>query len=439
MNHKNNRLTYKPLKFIVGYIILTIILTFIGPVKYQNYQYGKMLFFMLFVILAIILGYISASNIYNKNQQKIYSKPEKYFVKGTVIDLIIIISILVAFMFEFLTFVSYMKSIGDFNLHILLYRVQNVGDIYQSSLSAAKEATDVDRLRQFITFFGLLKQIAIVGYMLRKNRIKKYKFLFWGLILLILINVLAFKGTQKEIGDLITYFLSIWMIKKARTGDIKLYKVLVPSAIIIIGIFGFMQLSRANTYNVNTANFQTKFYIYNTDHIIYKFFGDKIGYAVTSVIFYISGGYYGLTKSLNVPFRWTFGLGNSFALSSYANQYFGIDNMINYSIPFRAEGITGYPALMYWSTIFPWLASDFTFPGCIVLMFIIAQLYAITWREAIYNKNFLSALLFSRLTIMWVFLPANNQLMQTRESTIATIFLLILWILYHNKFSINHS
>lgn len=439
MSKDISSLIYKPLKFIVGYIIVTIILTFIGPVEYNDYSYWKMLFFMFFVILAIILGYFSSTNIYNKNQKRILSKNEKYFIKGSSVKLIIVISIFGALTFEVLTFFSYISSLSDLSLHTLFYRVQNVGDIYKSSLAVAREATEINRIRQFITFFGLLKQIAIVGYLFEKDKLKKYKFLFWGTILLNLINVLAFKGTQKEIGDLIIYFFSVWLIKKGISGKVKLQKAIIPMTTICIVVFGFMQLSRANTYSIDKVNLQNAFFKFNSNHIVYKIFGETMGYAITSVIHYVSGGYYGLTKSLEVPFKWTYGLGNSFALSSYATQYLGVDYMINYSIPSRAEAITGYPALMYWSTIFPWLASDFTFPGCIVLMFIISRLYAISWREAIYNKNLLSVLLFTRLNIMWLFLPANNQLMQTRESAIATIALFVIWILYHNKFSTNHS
>lgn len=435
MNQNTNILNYKPLKVIVAYIILTILLTFIGPVKYKDYSYGTMLVFMSFVILAIVIGYISSASLYNKNQKHINVKVESYFMKGNTVDLLIIISIFITLTFEFLTLVSYINSISELNLNTLIYRMQSIGDIYKSSLIAAKESTDVNILRQFITLLGIFKQIAIIGYLFRKEKLKKFRFLFWGIIVLNLINIFAFKGTQKELGDLIIYFSSVWLIKKGISRKIKLYKVVIPMIIISITVFGFMQLSRANTYSMDISNYETVFFIFDSNHIVYKLFGEKIGYAITVVTHYVSGGYYGLTKSLVVPFQWTYGLGNSFALSSYATQYFGIDYMILHSIPFRAEVITGYPAFMYWSTIFPWLASDLSFPGCIAFMFVIARLYGLVWRETIYNKNLISALLFTRLNIMWLFLPANNQLMQTRESAIATIVLFLFWLLFHNKFS----
>jgi hypothetical protein len=390
---------------------------------------------MFLVIIAIITGYLSTSKSHVLNQRIISHKSGRFFVKDSTTDLIVQISIIFALAFEVMIFVSYSKSISSFSLQTIFYNIINIGDIYQLSLDVARESRDVNLLRQFITLFGVLKQIAIVGYLMRSDRLVKFRFFFWLALILSMINVLAFKGTQKEVGDLAIYIFSVWMIKQALRGNIKLSKILVPTLILVFGVFGFVQLSRASTYNINLTEFHNSFFIFNSNHLVYKLFGSKIGFAITSVIFYVSGGYYGLTKSLLVPFRWTYGLGNSFALSSYAAQYFGIENMIVNSIPSRAEAITGYPALMYWSTMFPWIASDLTFPGSIVLMFVIARIYSICWKESVQKNNLLSALLFSRLNILWAFLPANNQLMQTRESTLATVFLLITWFIFHNRFS----
>ncbi|MDP3306605.1 MAG: hypothetical protein Q8S15_11065 [Erysipelotrichaceae bacterium] len=431
----NKKTVNTPLVFVVIYILMTILLSFIGPVKYYNYSYGYMLFFMTLVIIAIVTGYLSTSKSYILNQKRFLFKSSRFFAKESTIDLIVQFSIIIALAFEVMIFVSYSKSISSFSLQTIFYNIINIGKIYQISLDVARESRDVSLLRQFITLFGVFKQIAIVGYLIRSDRLVKFKIFFWITLILSMVNVLAFKGTQKEIGDLAIYFLSVWMIKHAMRGNIKLSKILVPILILVFGVFGFMQLSRASTYNINIKEFHNSFFMFNSNHIVYKLFGSKMGFAITSVIFYVSGGYYGLTKSLLVPFRWTYGLGNSFALSSYAAQYFGFENMIVNSIPSRAEAITGYPALMYWSTMFPWIASDLTFPGSIVFMFAIARIYSICWKESVHRNNLLSALLFSRLNIMWAFLPANNQLMQTRESTLATLFLLIIWFFFHNRFS----
>ena len=103
--------------------------------------------------------------------------------------------------------------------------------------------------------------------------------------------------------------------------------------------------------------------------------------------------------------------------------------------PIRMQIQTGWPALEYWSTIFTWLASDMTFLGAILFLSILIFIWAKSWREAIVFKNPLSIVLFCNLGILWIFVPQNNQLMQTLESTVATILLVLIWLIFHKYFN----
>jgi hypothetical protein len=150
-------------------------------------------------------------------------------------------------------------------------------------------------------------------------------------------------------------------------------------------------------------------------------------------ISYISQGYYGLSLTLQLPFEWSYGMGNSFAMTSYAEQYFGMSGIFEKTYPFRMENVFNWPAKMYWHTIFPWLASDITFPGALALMFFVGRGYARSLIDSVIYESPLGISAFYLLTILLLYLPANNQLMQAREMMIATVVLFFSWFIFGAK------
>jgi hypothetical protein len=151
---------------------------------------------------------------------------------------------------------------------------------------------------------------------------------------------------------------------------------------------------------------------------------------------YANVGYYGLSHCFDLPFVWTHGIGNSFALMGYADQYLGIQDVIYDTYPLRAEAATGWPSMMLWETIFPWLASDLTYPGVLVFCLLLGRFYATVWKESLGFRNPLSIVAFCYVNIMLLFFQCNNQLFQTRESTLATLTLLGTWLLFHRRFNV---
>lgn len=427
-------LKYKPLSLIYFYIILTLSITFWGPIEYYNYNYLPVILFILLVLIAVFLGYFSSIN-YSLKLTRTRTEDNVTAEKKNNKKLILIfikISIIVALILEVSLFIENIQVLNVGGVKDIIDRIRNVGDTYREVLQLQRETTGTNTLVQFVTLFGITKQVAIVGTFFYRNELKSFKKITYLFLAILILDTLAFNGQQKLFADLFIYFVSIMYIKQ-----IHLMKKIRKGIIVIVGVFiiiafGFIQLSRAEAYGYSFTSFSNAFFSYDSDHIFFAF-GDSIGGAVSALLYYFSGGYYGLSKSITIPFEWTYGLGNSIALSSYATQYLGTTFMGDYTYVARAEEFTGYPALQYWSTIFPWLASDLTFPGTIVLMFFISRLYARTWLESIEKYNILSVLLFTRLNILWAFLPANNQLMQTRESTIATIVLFVIWIIFHSQ------
>ncbi|MEU7841882.1 hypothetical protein AB0B39_13100 [Micromonospora sp. NPDC049114] len=157
--------------------------------------------------------------------------------------------------------------------------------------------------------------------------------------------------------------------------------------------------------------------------------GEHAATGVAALMIYPTHGYLGLAYNLDTPFVWSHGLGSTPAVTSYGTQYFGVDADRYPAYPLRTEARTGWPAGMYWSTIYPWLASDLTFPGTVLFMALLGWFFAGLWRAVNLAGGILPTLLFVQMCLLVTYIPANNQLGMSRPAMIglATLLMLYLW------------
>jgi len=164
--------------------------------------------------------------------------------------------------------------------------------------------------------------------------------------------------------------------------------------------------------------------------------GDKIGIGVSAFTTgYLSGGYYGLSKCLTLPFKWTYGIGNSVAASSIVKFLFGID-LYEQTYIYRMEETFGIPGKSAWHTIFPWLASDISFFGIPLLFFLISYYYGKSWREILVYNNPISMLLFSLLSVLFVFVVANNQILHGYNYLFITLFVITIYVIKRKRYNV---
>ncbi|GGO92494.1 hypothetical protein GCM10011584_29030 [Nocardioides phosphati] len=158
--------------------------------------------------------------------------------------------------------------------------------------------------------------------------------------------------------------------------------------------------------------------------IVASVFGDSFGRGASVTMFYPTHGYRGLAYNLDTPFHWTKGRGASRALDSYLAQYGMGATASRDTYPARTEARTGWPSGTYWATIYPWLASDLTFPGAALFMILVGWWFARWWFEALVYGSRLSLLLVAQAATLIAFVPANNALGISRGSLICVATLL---------------
>jgi hypothetical protein len=421
---------YKPLKYYILYIIFTILISFFGPLEYQGYNKLNVAAFMLAFIVIFILAYIIGIELANK------TKPRKNFSSIEKITINILkFSILLTCMLAVWSFIDYITKNG--------FTIKNLGQAYLDAYSGVERNSGraYSPLELISMVTGIFKQASLVlGVFYYKKLNKKWKsvlILSWGLSAF---TTLILTGKQKFIGDIVIYLISVFAVTLNKNDFKKYKKYILASLLCVLVLFTYIQKQRFTAIGIGIENYNnvvTSHLFMNDGHFIFKIFGDEWGFSLSILLTaYLSGGYYGLSLCLGLPFQWTYGLGHSYSLAVITNRFLEIPFHYENGYVFRMESEYGWPAMSKWHTIFPYLASDLTFIGTLIYFFFIALIYSISFFEALKFRNPLSLMLFSTLNIMLIFVPANNQLMIGPEGYFSLLTIIFIWLVFHKKFNI---
>ena len=286
----------------------------------------------------------------------------------------------------------------------------------------------------------------VLGVYYFKHLRISYKFLVIAVFVLwIIINTLSY-GNQKSLGEVVIYILIVSAIKMldVAPADRKRHILFSACLLVLLSIaIAFIQHQRLSVLGLSAVNIDQKLNImtyYNWDHVLFKILGYEAGLALSSFFMgYLAGGYYGLSLCLQLPFVWTYGLGSSFSLMAFLKIIGGVEYFeyfFNQTYIYRMEATTGWHGLLAWNTIFPWLASDFTFVGALIIFIPVAYVYALCWKEIVKYRNPVSILMFSMLSIGLIFVPANNQLLHGYDGFFATAIMALFWATMHKRHNI---
>jgi hypothetical protein len=141
---------------------------------------------------------------------------------------------------------------------------------------------------------------------------------------------------------------------------------------------------------------------------------------------YIGQGYYGMSLSIDKEFTSTYGIGNSRFLSSNFKYFFGID-VEPYT--FQAKISNRWDQYANWHSFYSYIANDVSFPGVAIIMFLLGISLAAIFKDAIYGKNIFAQCLLPMYAILFLYMPANNQVFTFMQSFCAFFQLMFLWFL----------
>lgn len=419
-----------PIIIVSLYVVFTVAISYLGPRKYYGYDFISVCIYMSAFLACLWSGFLMRDKVrvvlkYSYCKENVNNKLSA-------------------------------EKIVVFSLHIVLFSIllELLCMILQLdlSLSLSEMGNNYFKIRQLLDeqgynigilirfFTGIFRNISLtLGFYYFFELKKRYRCeLILYILLLILVNVVGY-GTQKILGDVFAFFIVACFVRMMSWNQLKRMKILFLCLLIgcaVAALFAVVQSQRYAEIGVTAQNYVERSdgtTYYDLNNIVFKIFGTSFGFGIGSVLGYLSGGYFGLSMTFKLPFVWTYGLGSSYFVSLVFDKFLGIPIFESTYLGRLSE--LGRNGLSSWNTIFPWLASDFTFLGALLLFIFVGYFFAFVWYEVLYYKNPVSIVMFGTLCLGFLYLPANNQLFHGIDSFIATVFTICWWLWKHKKYN----
>lgn len=241
-------------------------------------------------------------------------------------------------------------------------------------------------------------------------------------------------GTNKAIADYILLFS--WIVWGAHlSGNLRLSRRAVLGVVItaflgIVFFVGFFTSTISTRGEGSGASVRGVFSQVDVradyDHPAMKRLPPEGQVGFLGLCLYFSVGYQALAMSLEEPWAPCFGIGNSYFLQRQVQRWVGDNDLWRRSYPARLER-RGWDSEGLWSSIYPWIASDVSFPGTLLVVFLVGLLFGKLWLDVLVGRNPFAVALFAQVVLMLFYFPANNQLMQSGEGLSAFLVSCFAW------------
>ena len=421
-----------PLKISLIVMFFTVFVYLFGPIKWiDSDNIYEIICILLIVsyILSFAFGYYLTAKkklklVYQKNDINNYCDHLKWIkILSITIFINLILTIGEAFIYADVT------SIGS------LWSKMIQGLFSPSSVYYSKDASSrADSIIVWISFFySPLMYVTNVLSLYFFRRLKIYQ-------KCIVITTFAIEtmrwlavGTNKGLFDIVLLFVSIYIIKRTQANTYqnkyknkmarkKTRRMLVLILILIFAFFTFFTTAISSRVNgeYSEENFQS--FPYNLIPENYRLFVEKFDS-------YLVQGYDNFEKIIeNCSFNWTYGFGNSRFLSSVIDRIFNVD-ITSQTYPYQLQNY-GVDPLISWHSAYAWFASDLTFGGIIILMFLAGKLLASLTADIIRNHNPISMALFYLMILAVFNASCTNYVLAFTNGFMGFWSLLVIYGLY---------
>lgn len=412
---------YLPILVYFGIIFTTFLAYAFGPVRFVNFNIPLLLSFLLPLFFLTFLGFaLGVRGEVNALKKPVVSRDLNKIYYFIVITSIII---LCSKWLYFITTkpVSEWLSLG--NAYISAY------DGYERGAAQLSFGYIYNIIES--SLLALAAIICLSSFFDRNPIVSKFLIIFvvFSFAAIPLLNT----GKMKYVGDLFIFSFAAFIIAIAQNKinfNFKIFSKLFIFSLIIVSILVFIMSSRYSAGSTDIANIANKIHplmIWRDNSLLVNVFGDVIGFAVGMLSIYLINGVYGLSICLAMEFKWSYFLGSSYSLGRIVERFVGNTALVDNAYPMRAEQM-GW-GMDKWHSVYSWIASDFTFPGTLVIAFLIAFMYGRVWLRILQKRNPAASPLFILLTLGMVFSLANNQLLHSLSGVILVTISSILYML----------
>lgn len=427
---KFNKLVWlTPIIFFQLYLSFTVLIFLFGPWPWDVENSVSLYSYLLSAQISILIGYLlswpglkkyNSESFKEKNNQS-FSRIN-FFNKCIIINIILLIPTSLSRTGNFFPDI-YNGIINPGLAYNLNYeRLQN-GNIYQF----------VEYLRLILSFFLVSffpLAISYWGLLTRKKKLITLFIIFFNL------SIFISTGVNKGLADFV--LTTPWLIFLAiNSGTLKIglkFRKVVFWFLILLVLFilffALGQLQReGGVGELGVFNTGGNLIYADRDTGLSQYLPYVVMVGYESITRYLSQGYYALSLMLELNHPLTWGLGGSMFLARNADSFFSTNFFSTQSLPALLEEQSGWGMFSLWHSIYPWLISDFGLIGSLLMLMLFSYLLGKAWGKSICTLDPLWVTIFFLMLVLFFYIPANNQIFQTGETTCgfisALLFLLV--------------
>jgi len=405
-----------PIILLLSWLLLTILVFVFGPYKYKINNSFLFYTYLFIVNVSLFLGYMRGQKSYGR-KCKIKINYIKFVQTSIIISFIYLIIKLI------------LTSGGD---------LANVFTTFKdASESYMKRTTNHPNLFSYIDIFILpVTIIAITNGIFSSKKLNRgYRYCVYIMIIYSIASSIG-SGTRAGIVGIVlivtaAFLLGIYkknIIIKARH---KIFLFLM-AMIFFMGFFAYIGLLTESRSVYQPINPLTK-KIPDKNFVLFKILPPQSHPAINNISFYLAHSYYRLNQAFDLPYNGIgFGLSNSYFIMDNIQELTGWTGPKNISYGLRLDmkqnGFFGN----YWSTFYAWIASDFTFPGTIIIVYIIGYFFSLALRDSLLSPNPLSVAVFCIL-FGFIFHFAFNNPLQDGSGITINLGITAIWLFSRNR------
>jgi hypothetical protein len=432
---------YKPIIFIELYLSFTVILYAFGPWDWRTNN-PILTYIMLIVFqFALALGYMKTmkKRMSRKISKEIIDEKRKeysvtiYSLKFIKVLLIINIFFIVLNVIRTLNMPTF--SFGNLWNQLLMGLTDPASQYRESKIITTKFGGSILSYANV-----LLAPLLWLSFPLSLYRFKELSFIYKILALSSLLLEAArwvAIGTNKGFIDIILILLTVLMINKLspwikNKRDIRINGkrgkawIILAILVICIGIYSFSQTVgdrvQDNWADLSITLNNTKL---NFNSGLMLITPTSLEPTLIYMGSYLTQGYYALSLATSLPWIPMFGVGHSMFLIENISPIIS-SNLYEMTYQTRLS-IFGWNPLVNWHSFYVWFANDVSLFGVVFIMYFLGRLFAAIIYDATILGDNLAVAILCLLTILFVYIPANDQVFSYPTTFMAFWVLTMIW------------
>ena len=433
---------YLPLKLTVSYLIGTLLLYQFGPIAWITYK--PLLFYALqtLYILFFVWGY--------RKGIRSSSRPVLSWRECDTQKLLRFLPVFILCSMT-LTFLTNMRNyaMNEINFSSIIQRLllglRDFGAGYKMKIQQGANLTSRNAFGGYLfTTINLLwsfldYNVLFLGMLYWKKEKPLLKVLSLSLVFeviltylsigtnigvfRIVIAVVVFLVIHSQRKSILSIILSMFERKKLPNKRVLLASVLL--LLVFLVYFTSTMKARRAFDNWESVSFNIGGIGLNYDSVFLRFLPAFLVIPLISITSYLTQGLYAFSLSLEAPWVPMFGLGGSMWIVDMISKRVDINQ---FTYQHRIMEAFHWDERVQWASMYTWAGNDISLYGVILLMYVIGYFFALAYRDCMTTENPFARLLVVYFTIMCIFMPANNQIMQNGYSHLAFIGAFVAWL-----------